>query len=131
MPLSFYDPEATPDSAEWLALAESERMRLTRTYHRASGVKLPNAKVHAAVHVVVENQIAAGFAPTCRAMERLQAQGLTRHEATHAIGSVIASFSYELTTAAQPDFNKRMYAAIDALSAEQWNSMAGGPGREG
>ena len=131
MSLSFYDPEATPDATEWLALAESERMRLTRAHHRASGVKLPNAKVHAAVHVVVENQIATGFGPTCRAMERLQTQGLTRHEATHAIGTVIASFSHELTTAPQPDFNKRMHAAIDALSAEQWKNMAGGPGREG
>jgi hypothetical protein len=126
MPDSSYDPEKTPDPQRWQALDEHERIRLAKNYHERTRVKLPNVKLHAAMHVVVENQLAIGYEPSCRAIERLQKQGLSRHDAVHAIGSLVAQFIYEVSTAgshAQADLQSRLSAAIERLSAEEWIAM--------
>jgi len=85
-----YDPERTPDAAQWLALDEQERIVLAKKYHRQARVELPNIELHAIIHAIVENQIAEGHAPVTRAMSRLTSTGLSRHEAIHAVGSVLA-----------------------------------------
>ena len=129
MPHSLYDPEKAPDANEWLGLDEQERIRLARRYHEAARIKLPSVKAHALIHAAVENQIAAGFGPSCRAIERLQKEGLTRHEAIHAIGSVLAAFIHELSSAegvSQDDFQARMNTAIEALTAQKWRALAEG-----
>jgi hypothetical protein len=60
-------------------------------YHRRTRVKLPNQRLHAAIHVAVENQIAMGDElPVHGVLDRLQAEGLDRHDAIHAIGSALA-----------------------------------------
>ena len=41
-------------------IEEGEREILVEDYHERAGIELPNAHVHAAIHVVVENQIAMG-----------------------------------------------------------------------
>jgi len=56
-----YDPETAPDTAEWLDLEEEERIRRVSDYHRHAKIKLPNLTIHAALHAVVENQIAEGW----------------------------------------------------------------------
>ena len=84
-----YDPDVGPDPVHWLSLEEAERLRQTKDYHRRHDPSLAEPEIHAAVHVVIENQIATGYeAPTQGALERLMAEGLTRHEAVHALGSV-------------------------------------------
>lgn len=129
MSSTFYDPDKTPEPKEWLALPEGERIRMAHSFHQAARIKLPNVKLHAAIHVAIENQIATGYGPTCRAMDRLQEQGLTRHEAIHAIGNVLAHVIYELSSSgSEPklDVNQRMDAAIDALTASDWKANGGG-----
>lgn len=81
-----YDPERAPKAAEWLALDEQERIALAEKYHRVARIKMPNVKMHAIAHAVVENQIAEGYEPVVRAMTRLISTGLSRHDALHAIG---------------------------------------------
>lgn len=132
MSSTFYDPEKTPDPQQWLALGEHERIRLSKNYHEAARIKLPNAKAHALIHAVVENQIAMGFGPSCRAIERLQREGLTRHEAVHAIGSIVAQFIYEAATAqsqTQADLQSRMNVAIESLTPDEWNAQTGDAGQ--
>jgi len=127
MPRSFYDPENAPDASEWLGIDEHERIRLARNYHEVARIKVPNVKAHAAIHAAVENQIATGFGPSCRAIQRLQKEGLTRHEAIHAIGSVLAAFIHELSNAdaaSRVDFQSRMNTAIEALTAAKWRAFA-------
>jgi hypothetical protein len=129
MPRSFYDPDKAPDASEWLGIDEHERIRLARNYHEVARIKVPSVKAHAAIHAAVENQIATGFGPSCRAIERLQKEGLTRHEAIHAIGSVLAAFIHELSTAdaaSRDDFQARMNTAIEALTAAKWRALAEG-----
>lgn len=127
--MSFYDPESAPDPTAWLAIPENERVRVIKNYHVASRIKLPNVKGHAAMHAIVENQLATGFGPGKRAMIRLQAEGLSRHEALHAIGSVVAELYYEVAKNPQdgePDkFQTRMNAEIEHLSAADWKSRYG------
>lgn len=83
-----YDPEVVPEAREWLALDEPQRIDLAEDYHRAARIKLPNPTLHAVFHAIVENQIAEVLEPMVDAMARLMKDGLSRHEALHAIGSV-------------------------------------------
>jgi hypothetical protein len=74
---------------------------------------------------VVENQIAEGDAlPVKRIAERLMREGLDRHEAIHAIGSVLVSHLNDLTRqgAAQrvADPNAAYFSALEQLTAQAW-----------
>ena len=52
-----YDPNFPLDEEQWSDLDESEQIDLVVDYHRRTGEKLPNLKVHASLHVIVENQV--------------------------------------------------------------------------
>lgn len=98
-----YDPDRAPDGAAWLALSEDARLQLVRDHHDRERVKLPNARLHAAIHVVVENQIALGEQAVRETVARLQAKGLTRHDALHRIGEVVTEVLLQVTGADAPD----------------------------
>ncbi len=117
-----YDPSQVPDPAEWLALDEQERIVLVEQYHRRTRVDLPNLKLHATIHVVAENQLASHDEPVVRALARLVKEGLTRHDAVHAIGSVVAEQIYDLLKLGDtPEASRaRYYAAIERLTAAEW-----------
>ncbi|MEQ1564643.1 MAG: DUF1841 family protein [Myxococcota bacterium] len=90
-----YDADHTPDPAAWLAIDDDERRRLVLRHHRGRvervlHVEGYNRVLHATLHVVLENQIAEAEPPvTARAVERLQAEGLRRHAAVHAVLDVL------------------------------------------
>lgn len=119
-----YDPEVSPNPAEWLALDEQLRIHLAEVYHRNACEKLPNLTAHAAFHVVVENQIAEELEPVVRAVARLIKQGLSRHDALHAVGSCVAEHVYEAMKTKDEDFasaaQARYNAAVERLTAESW-----------
>lgn len=120
-----YDPEVPPVAAEWLALDEQRRIQLAESYHRAAREKVPNYTAHAAFHAIVENQIAEGLEPVVRAMARLMKQGLSRHDALHAIGSAVADHFFEaMNTKDQEGFaaaaQARYNAAVERLTAAEW-----------
>jgi hypothetical protein len=118
-----YDPLKAPDSEEWLALDEQERIDLARDYHRRKGIRPPNATLHATLHAIVESQIAlADETPVRRTAQRLMDEGLDRHEAIHAIGLVLIEFIRDLMSAPKPggDPNVPYFAALERLTAEDW-----------
>ena len=120
-----YNPFQAPDPKEWTALDEQERIRLVEQYHRQAGIHLPNQTVHAVVHAVIESQIALGDEiPVRRTLQRLMSEGLDRHDALHAIGSVLAEHIHDILTrpeaTAEPNPNVAYYAALEALTAEGW-----------
>lgn len=121
-----YDPLQAPDPAEWLALDESERIALVEDYHVRSGVELPNRFLHSAIHAVVENQLASGEPQEVgRALARLLAGGLDRHEAVHAIGSVVAEQVFKILKEPEvSDQNKAYCAALERLTAERWRASS-------
>ena len=118
-----YNPDQAPDSAEWLALDEQIRIDLVEEHHRVARVKLPNLKAHAVFHAIVENQLAENLEPVVRAMARLNSEGLSRHEAVHAIASVVAEHMHHLFDAkADPNNSQAIYnAAVDRLTAKRWH----------
>ena len=126
-----YDPFAAPDPEQWLALGEQERIDLVLEYHRRARIRLPRAKLHAVIHAIIENQIADPELPVRRTAQRLMSEGLDRHEAVHAIGSVLAGYLNDLMrgiesgddsieTATDRNPNKDYYIELKALTAEEW-----------
>ncbi len=81
------------------------------------------------LHTIVENQIAEGLAPVVRAMARLMNEGLSRHDAVHAIGSVVADHLFEAMNARGGDYGRiaqaRYSAAVEQLTAQKWKNWNG------
>jgi hypothetical protein len=127
--VTHYDPEVAPAPAAWLALDEQEQMQLVQAFHRAARIKLPNVKAHAAAHAIVENQIAEGLEPIVRAMARLENEGLSRHDALHAIGAVCAEHLFEILNSKREDdpgtVQARYHAAVERLTAKSWRQQYG------
>lgn len=123
-----YDPDIGPIPAEWLALDEGSRIALAAEYHRASDPSVPNLQLHAAFHATVETQVAMGDElPVRRTLERLMAEGLDRHDAIHAVGSVLAETMYEILKTegeTETDPNPAYFAALNRLSAKGWRRGA-------
>jgi hypothetical protein len=120
-----YDPDTPRHSADWLQTDEGERIELVSSYHRRKKVHLPNAQLHAVVHVVVENQLALGEEVVVATLARLQKEGLTRHDALHAIGSVLAADLYELmqeSSEATGGAYRRYLDRLEKLTAKNWRA---------
>jgi hypothetical protein len=124
-----YDPELAPDPNEWLELDEGERLLLVEDYHRDARIALPRKarRLHATIHTVVENQLALNDEPVVRALGRLMKEGLSRHDAVHAIGSRVAEQIYDILKVNDtPEVsNARYYAAIERLTAAGWRNGDG------
>jgi hypothetical protein len=127
-----YDPLIAPDPEDWLATDEQLRIDAVERYHRREGIEAEGAGVHAVIHAVVENQIAEGDQlPVRRILLRLMAEGLDRHDAMHAIGSVLAIHLNEQMRAVHSqtgspkkqsgsDPNASYFAELEKLTAKRW-----------
>jgi len=122
MAMNLYDPERTPPADAWLGIDEDARLGLVSAYHQQAQMAPPNARLHAAIHVVVENQVAIGETTVVDTLARLRGEGLSRHEAGHAIGSVLAerlaaALRGELTSDTLPSAYLK---SLQGLSAADW-----------
>lgn len=121
-----YEANDQLHSATWLELDENERVDAVMEYHRRAKVKLENLKLHAMTHVVVENQVALGEAtPVPATLNRLMQEGLDRHEAIHAIGSILMSIVFDVfqEPAVGDDINARYSRELATLTAAGWRSQ--------
>ena len=126
-----YDPDKAPDPGDWLALDPAERTRMVADYYAREGGYGGSLDVHAQVHATIETQLAEQVTPVKAAFMRLRDNGLSRHEAIRAIGSVLArrirriDDPQDLTSAA----NREYFSALEMLTADNWfASRAGEPG---
>jgi hypothetical protein len=120
-----YDPEDAPIPDEWLALDEGERIHVVERFHRDAGVQVTNLLAHATFHVIVENQLALPDQVFVRdTLQRLIREGLSRHDAVHAIASVLALRVHEiLEPAASAAGSEAKYQAkLRRLTAKSWRS---------
>jgi hypothetical protein len=117
-----YNPESEVPAEYWLSLDESERTELVEAYHRRAKLKMPNQRAHAIFHSIVETQIAMGDATEARAaLTRLLSEGLSRHDAIHAIGSELAKHIYHLQKGEiVGDPNEAYSERLRRLSASKW-----------
>lgn len=117
-----YDPYEAPPPGAWLALDEEARVEAVVAWHRGARVKVANERLHAAIHVVVETQLAMKEAIVIETMTRLQEEGLDRHDAIHAVGGVLVE---ELLNALKAPSDKTTIAVaylgrLRALTAQSW-----------
>ena len=121
--MDVYDPSIEPDKDVWLATEESERLDAVMEFHENNDEDLDDnmLTVHSVIHVVVENQLAMGVEHVPETMAKLRRQGLSRHEAIHAIGAIVAEDSWAMirgeTTAFSP---KRYRRQLEKLTAKRW-----------
>lgn len=76
------------------------------------------------IHVIVENQLAVSEPAVVATLERLQREGLDRHDALHAIGSVLLEHLNERMKQADApsdgDPNARYFKNLEKLTAAGW-----------
>jgi hypothetical protein len=116
-----YNPKKTPDPEKWNASEETERLFAIERSHKKN---MPQLRLHAAIHMVVENQVALGDeTPVRQTLDRLQEEGLDRHDAIHAIGSILAGHLHGIMTdGGNGDVNKEYFSRIKKLTAEAWRN---------
>jgi len=121
-----YDADEAPVAAEWLELDEDDRIYLVKRYHRSRREKFPDLEAHATIHVLAETQLAEGLEAAVGALQRLMAEGLTRHDAIHAIASVNANFIFRAMRGKcdwpAEEAPARLSGELDRLTARKWLS---------
>ena len=116
-----YNPDVAPDAEAWKAADEMDLMELVFQYHEKARIRMPNARAHAALHVMVENQVAlAEQTPVAEAIVRLMGQGLGRHDALHAVGSVLLTHMNNAAATNQPISRDAYFNDVRVLTAESW-----------
>jgi hypothetical protein len=122
--LTKYDPERAPDPERWLAADEQWKFELVRRYHRRMGIHVEREMLHASMHTAVENQVAMGKeTPVAAAVERLMGEGLSRHDAVHAVAAVLAWHMAGILSGRvpeEPDPNEVYFAEVRVLTKQKW-----------
>jgi len=124
--LKSYEPNRAPEPEDWLKLDEQERIALVERFHRKVRESAQSLKAHAIVQATVETQLALNDPPSAReALRRLMGEGLDRHEAIHAIGSILAEYLFEaLRGSGAKDTSNDAYAqALSRLTATGWRAL--------
>ena len=123
-PIAAYDPMVAPDPDRWLVLDEDEALRLVKAYHRRARIDIPGADMHAIVHARRSRTRLpkAMRRPVRRKLDALIAEGLDRHEAIHAIGSVLMMHLRDIMSGAPADAVAvdAYHAELDKLTVESW-----------
>lgn len=118
-----YNPLIVPHPEKWLALPEDERIALIKTYHEQEGIEMPNFFIHAMMHTVIENQAALGDEmPVAAKLLSLQKEGLDRHDAIHAVASVLANYLFDAANdnSASNDVNADYEEGVRQLTKQSW-----------
>lgn len=118
-----YDPMLEPDREWWKALDDDERVSMVMEHHQEADIELPDEHAHALLHVVVENQCALGEeTPVEAVLSRLVDENLDRHDAVHAIASVLVNHMHELMHGEDAALDSDdYYAELEKLAAEKWS----------
>ncbi len=125
-PYMKYNPNKAPIASVWLSTDEAERLEMILRYHKRKALDIPNPRLHAAIHVAIENQLAEGMPEAFQTLARLIKEGLNRHDAVHALGSVLSKQIYQISKAETElkDPNAEYIKDLKSLSAESWKGMA-------
>ncbi|HLX64858.1 MAG TPA: hypothetical protein VKX17_26535 [Planctomycetota bacterium] len=119
-----YDPLKTPDPDAWLQLDEVERIALVEKWHKGARIPLPNSKVHAIFHVIIENQLVEHIPEVEQAMVRLKMGGLDRHDSIHALATCATDEIWELSHGKNVDDSGEKHESylrrVRAMTAQKW-----------
>ncbi len=124
-----YDPNVELDVATWKGLGERDRLSRVAKYHNAILKKAqmpPSMQRHAAMHVIVESQLADAAPPEApAALDRLVNTGMSRHNAIHAIGWLATEHMRRAMAKQRPVDDKAYARDLTELTPRSWLKMAG------
>jgi hypothetical protein len=103
-------------------MTEAERLAIVRRYHRSVKHRAGNPQLQAAIQVTVESQLAERHPAATDALNRLTTDGLGRHEALHAIGSVVTAEMFEIVTARRAHDPEAHSRELRNLTAAAWRA---------
>ena len=117
-----YDALMAPNPEDWNSSEEGERLAAIIEYHEHIEDDVPNQNLHAAFHTIVENQIALGEDAPTNTLQRLMTEGLDRHDAIHAVGSVLSEQIFNMLGGRQPNgYDAARYdRKLAKLTAKKW-----------
>lgn len=118
-----YDPSIQPNTEEWLEITDDERTAIVREFHEKTeeGLDEKALTIHSAVHVIVENQLAMGVELLPETIAKLVKQGLSRHEAIHAIGAIITEDIFDIMRGNKSEFSPKQYRRkLEKITAKRW-----------
>ncbi len=122
-----YDPDVSPDPDLWLVPDESEQEDVVMQYCMANETDLPDVYLHAHIHMAVETQVAMGDEiPVAETFRRLVADGLSRHEAIHAVGWVLSQHMHDAVQnpTEGADLVTQYYENLRKFTVAQWHEEA-------
>ena len=121
-----YDPLRPPDAEQWLDLGEMERMDLVADYHRCARIKLPNPRLHATLHVIVENQIfLADETPVAaRSSASWPRVSIAMMPSMPSPRCSRASMFDTIKSTARGDLNSDYFRGVSELTAERWRARS-------
>ena len=104
-------------------------MELVADYHRRARFLLPNATLHPVAHAVIETQLALGDETPVRTFESLMNEGLDRHEAIHALATILMELAYDVSkkdpgAPGDQDLSQIYYSELEELTAAGWRRRA-------
>jgi hypothetical protein len=120
-----YDADQPPDPSTWLAADEVVREKAVHAYHAGltDHPLTPRPGLHTALHMIVENQVAAGEPEeTTATLRRLVGAGATRHEAIHAVASVVVREMDAVAKEKRRYDRERVARELDRLRAGDWHT---------
>jgi hypothetical protein len=119
-----YDPDAGPDPITWRSTGSHDQMRLVISHHMQNRIRVSDSRMHALLHVTIENMLLQAKGPTTRALARLLAAGHPRHQAIHILATVWLAYPVGFTgdDAKRPHQEQQLAlnASMDAISGESW-----------
>ena len=117
-----YNPHKAPDSEKWLAMDEGDRIQVIADFHLNANIELESVQAHSAIHAMVENQLAEKIPEVVAAYRKLRQKKVDRHNAIHAIGSVLAELFFDINkgNVTDSDPNVSYYRNLKKLKASDW-----------
>jgi hypothetical protein len=116
-----YQPDEETDAAAWNAATDEERVEACGRAHQLLPTWHPpvlNVRLHASMHAVVETQLANELPEVRETLTRLRGEGVSRHQAIHAIAGVVADELQRVLRDKKP-FDRQGYAQrLRALTKE-------------
>ena len=77
--------------------------------------------MHSYMHVVVENQIATNVDLVSETVTKLVRQGLSRHEALHAISAIVVEDIFDMLKGTKSEFCPKKYRRkLEKITAKRW-----------
>jgi hypothetical protein len=116
-----YTPGAGKTDDSWLSVDEDGRIEIIERYHdeHDDHPPAPNPRQHALYHNVIESQIAEDER-VADVYDHLVDEGVSRHNAIHAMGSVVQKYIKRAMKEGEPIDEEAYRSELEALDPDEW-----------